>query len=227
MTRLLAALLVLLAAQGAEAAYQMTPYTIGWIFPSAGTYPAGIADNGLALSAYNTAAGLTITLPPNPTILPPGWHICAVNDNGKTANFQVNATNGGHILYPNTSVTSLALAPGNYEIACLMADSSGGNFRVVTISPATATAIGMAGAGNVTGPGSSTDGYVVRWSGTSGKVLATGTPVGNLGQNTIMETDSGGHLDPSTWLYNSSGSGGQPLCVTGTTTFYKGSGGSC
>jgi hypothetical protein len=191
------ALLMLLWAAAAEAAYQMTPFTIGWAFPSAATYAAGIADNGIGLSAYNTSAGLTITLPANSATLPPGWHLCAANDNGKVATIEVNAANGGKILLPAAgAVTSMTLAGGNYETVCLQADSSGGNFRLLWLTPKSAAALGVAS--YVTGPGSSTDGWVATWSGTSGTVLATGHPVANSGANMVLETDSGGKIDVST-----------------------------
>ncbi len=219
------AAVMLLWSAAAHAAYQMTPFTIGWAFPSAATYAAGIADNGIGLSAYNTTAGLTITLPANSTTLPPGWHLCAANDNGKVATVQVNATNGGKILLPVAgAVTSITLASGNYETACLQSDSSGGNFRLLWLTPKSAVALGVAG--YVTGPGTSTDGWVATWSGTSGTVLATGHPVANLGANTVVETDANGHIDASVLNIAASGSGGKIVCAN-AGSLYLGSATSC
>ena len=118
-----------------------------WSFPTgASAYAATIADNGNVISAYNSTAGtLTVTLPTT-TGLPMGWTIGLTNDNGKIANVQVNATAGGHILFPGSgaTVTSEALAAGNYEFMALRYDGTG--FRVTNVTPATATFIGMTGA---------------------------------------------------------------------------------
>lgn len=116
-----------------------------WSFPSASAYAAGVGDNGSAISAYNSPLSyLTVTLPQT-TAINTGWSLAIANDNGKSAAVQVNATNGGHILYPGSgaAVTSLQLAPGNYENALLQFDGS--NFRLVQATPASAAAIGLAG----------------------------------------------------------------------------------
>lgn len=54
-----------------------------------------------------------------------------------------------------------------------------------------------AGSGNVSGPGSSTNGFIPTWSGTGGTSLATGLAVGNSGANKVMQADSGGKVDRS------------------------------
>lgn len=116
-----------------------------WRFPSVSAYSAGLADNGTAISALNSPLGyLTVTLPPANT-LNMGWTLAIANDNGKLASVQVNATNGGKILYPGSgaSVTSLQLASGDYETAVLQFDGS--NFRVLQLTPASAAAIGLRG----------------------------------------------------------------------------------
>ena len=116
-----------------------------WSFPAASTYAAGLADNGTAFSTFNSPTGsLAVTLPPA-TALNAGWTMAVANDNGKLAAVQVNATDGGKILYPGSgaSVTSLQLAPGDYETAELQFDGS--NFRVLHLTPASAAAIGLAG----------------------------------------------------------------------------------
>ncbi|HVC56394.1 MAG TPA: glycosyl hydrolase family 28-related protein [Stellaceae bacterium] len=116
-----------------------------WLFPAVSAYGAGLADNGAAISAFNSPLGyLTVTLPPA-SALNPGWTLAIANDNGKTAAVQVNATDGGKILYPGSraSATSLQLASGDYEMAVLQFDGS--NFRVLHLTPASAAAIGMTG----------------------------------------------------------------------------------
>jgi hypothetical protein len=70
-----------------------------------------------------------------------------VTDNGKTMTVQVNGASGGHILYPagatGSAGNSVTLAPVNYEFAALQFDGS--NFRIVSITPRTASALGMLG----------------------------------------------------------------------------------
>ncbi|HVB18341.1 MAG TPA: glycosyl hydrolase family 28-related protein [Stellaceae bacterium] len=116
-----------------------------WLFPAASAYNAGVADNGTAISAFNSPLGyLTVTLPSIDTINN-GWTLAIANDNNKLAAVQVNATNGGKLLYPGSgaTVTSLQLAAGNFETAVLQFDGS--NFRVMQLTPASAASIGMAG----------------------------------------------------------------------------------
>ena len=116
-----------------------------WLFPAASAYNAGVADNGTAISAFNSPLGyLTVTLPSIDTINN-GWTLAIANDNNKLAAVQVNATNGGKLLYPGSgaTVTSLQLAAGNFETAVLQFD--GANFRVMQLTPASAASIGMAG----------------------------------------------------------------------------------
>ena len=117
-----------------------------WAFPSASAYNASVGDNGAAISAFNSPlAYLTVTLP-SVTTINPGWTLAVANDNGKTAALQVNATNGGHIVYPGSGATtgSVQLAAGNYESALVQFDGS--NFRLLQATPVTAAAIGLTGA---------------------------------------------------------------------------------
>src|SRR6185503_3610936 len=66
-----------------------------WSFPAVSAYSAGLADNGAALSAFNSPLGsMTVTLPPT-TALNTGWTLAIANDNGKLAAVQVNPTDGG------------------------------------------------------------------------------------------------------------------------------------
>jgi hypothetical protein len=118
-----------------------------WSFPAVATYAASQSDIGNALSSYNTPTGsLTVTLPPT-TAIGSGWTMGFATDNGKTMTVQVNGASGGHILYPagatGSAGNSVTLAPVNYEFAALQFDGS--NFRIVSITPRTASALGMLG----------------------------------------------------------------------------------
>ena len=122
-----------------------------WLYPSTPGYAAQLGDNGNVLSSYNTSAGLTVTLP-STTNLPSGWSIGLATDQGKPLSAQVNATAGGHILYPlatAASQTALSLAGNLYEYVTLQYDGSG-NFRVEQVTPATAQQLGLAGIGGIT-----------------------------------------------------------------------------
>src|SRR5260370_19801651 len=74
-------------------------------------------------------------------------------DNGKIMNIQINGTSGGHILYPaganGNAGTSVTLATANYEFLILQFDGS--NFRVVSVTPRSASALGMLGHQIMTG----------------------------------------------------------------------------
>jgi hypothetical protein len=118
-----------------------------WSFPAVSTYAAAQSDNGNALSSYNTPTGsLTVTLP-STTMIGTGWIMGFTTDNGKKLSLQVNGTAGGRILYPagatGTSGTSVTLAAVNYEFLVLQFDGS--NFRVVSVTPRSAAALGMLG----------------------------------------------------------------------------------
>ncbi|HVH77902.1 MAG TPA: hypothetical protein VM782_00805 [Stellaceae bacterium] len=116
-----------------------------WTFPSVSAYTAAVADNGNAVSAYNSPLGyLTVGLPAVGT-LNTGWTIAISNDNNKIAAAQVASGDTARILYPGGVVTSLQLAAGNYEQAVLQFDGS--NFRLMQVTPASAAALGLPGAG--------------------------------------------------------------------------------
>ena len=122
-----------------------------WLYPSTPGYAAALGDNGNVLSSYNTASGLTVTLP-STTNLPSGWSIGLATDQGKPLSVQVNATAGGHILYPLANAaaqTTLSLAGNLYEYVTLQYDGTG-NFRVEQVTPATAQQLGLAGIGGIT-----------------------------------------------------------------------------
>ncbi|HZU89653.1 MAG TPA: glycosyl hydrolase family 28-related protein, partial [Stellaceae bacterium] len=142
-----------------------------WSFPATAAYSATIADNGNVISPFNSPQSyMAVTLPPGGSALPMGWTIGIASDSGKTMSVQVNATNGGHILFPGSgpSTTSFSLAAGDYEFAALRYDGS--NFRITEVTPATASTIGVSG----NAPG------VNRWSFPPGpNYAATSTDNGN------------------------------------------------
>jgi hypothetical protein len=124
-----------------------------WSFPAVGTYAASQSDNGNAISSYNTpTSSLTVTLPSTAAISA-GWMMGFTTDNGKTMTVEVNGASAGRILYPagatGTSNTSVTLAATNYEFLALQFDGS--NFRIVSITPRSAAALGMLGHQIVTG----------------------------------------------------------------------------
>jgi hypothetical protein len=130
------------------------PWPSNWLYPSTSGYAATLGDNGNTLSSFNTAAGLTVTLPPL-TGLPTGWSMGFATDSAKPLSVQVNGGSGGHIVWPGSgsSATSLTLAntsQGAYEYLALQYDGSG-NFRVVDATSASARAIGMIGTGGISG----------------------------------------------------------------------------
>jgi hypothetical protein len=114
-----------------------------WDFPSVSSYAAAAADCGSVISAYNSPiSSLTVTLPSS-TAVPVGWSMGFATDNGKSLTVQVNGISGGNILMPGTrgSQSSLTLYSQNYEFLELEFDGS--NFRVVSVTPASASANGM------------------------------------------------------------------------------------
>ena len=128
--------------------FEPPPWPSNWLFPATSGYSATLADNGNILSSYNSAAGLTVTLPSTST-LPNGWSIGFATDNNKSLSVQVNGLSGGGIVWPGsgasqTSVTIANTSQGAYEFMVLQYDGSG-LFRVVEATPATAQAIGMIG----------------------------------------------------------------------------------
>ena len=124
-----------------------------WSFPAVGTYSASQSDSGNAVSSYNTpTSSLTVALP-STTSIGAGWMMGFATDNGKSTTVQVNGVSGGSILYPagatGTAGTSVTLAATNYEFLALQFDGS--NFRITSITPRSAAALGMLGHQIVTG----------------------------------------------------------------------------
>ncbi|HEX3884742.1 MAG TPA: hypothetical protein VHW66_18965 [Stellaceae bacterium] len=133
--------------------FDAAPWPSNWLYPSAGGYGATVADNGNVLSSYNTGSGLTVTLPETTSLSPnSGWVMGFATDNNQPVTVQVNGTSGGHIIYPGsgsslTSVTMPVTTQGAYEFLVIAYDNSaaGGNFRVLSATPATAAALGILG----------------------------------------------------------------------------------
>ena len=128
------------------------PWPSNWLYPSTSGYAATLGDNGNILSSFNTTAGLNVTLPMTPA-LPTGWSVGFATDSTKPLSVHVNATSGGHIVWPGSGATATTLTLANttqgaYKFLVLQYDGSG-NFRVVDATPATAQAIGMIGASGV------------------------------------------------------------------------------
>ncbi|HEX3885271.1 MAG TPA: glycosyl hydrolase family 28-related protein [Stellaceae bacterium] len=114
-----------------------------WVFPAVSSYAAAAADCGTVMSDYNTPiSSLTVTLPSTNAIAA-GWSMGFVTDNGKVLTVQVNGTSGGQILLPGTrgAESAVTLYGQNYEYLRLAFDGS--DFRVVSVTPATASANGM------------------------------------------------------------------------------------
>ena len=157
------------------------PWPSNWMYPSTPGYAATLGDNGNILSSYNTSSGLTVTLPAT-TTLPTGWSMGFATDNTKPLSIHVNATSGGHIVWPGSggAATTLALAntsQGAYEFLVLQYDGAG-NFRVVEMTPATAQTIGTIGAGGITRWGfPSVSAYVATVADNGGVVSSYNSPL--------------------------------------------------
>jgi Pectate lyase superfamily protein len=116
-----------------------------WSFPSVSAYSAALADNGNVVSSYNSPLSyFTMTLPAT-SGLPMGWTIGLASDSNKTTSLQVTPGDRARILFPGSGATtaSVTLAPNNYEFAGLSFD--GTNFRLTTITPQSASNIGVLG----------------------------------------------------------------------------------
>src|SRR5215468_8493625 len=81
------------------------------------------------------------------TAIGAGWTMGFATDNGKVMSVQVNSVSPGRILYPagatGTADTAITLASINYEYLALQFDGS--NFRITSITPRSAAALGMLG----------------------------------------------------------------------------------
>jgi hypothetical protein len=135
--------------------FEPSPWPSRWLYPSTSGYQATLADNGNTISGFNSGSpSMTVTLP-STTGLPSGWSMGFATDSGHGMTVQVNATAGGHILYPGSGavVTQVAMAQGfpgqiAYEFMVLQYDGSG-NFRIVSATPATAGQLNMLGVSGI------------------------------------------------------------------------------
>ena len=131
----------------AQAIGMAGPGAIGrWLFPAASAYTATLADNGAAVSSFNSPMSfMAVTLPPVGAISP-GWTIGIASDSNKAMSVQVNGGAGEKILIPGTpgaqNALSLSTNTSGYELVVLQFDGS--NFRVVSVTPLSANASGMA-----------------------------------------------------------------------------------
>jgi len=132
--------------------FEPPPWPSNWLLPATSGYQAALADNGNILSSYNTAGGLTVTLPPI-IGLPDGWSMGFATDNNKSLTVQVNMVSGGRIVWPGSGASQASLAMANtsqgaYEFMVLQYDGNG-LFRIVNATQATAQAIGMVGTAGI------------------------------------------------------------------------------
>jgi hypothetical protein len=116
-----------------------------WKFPSSASYVATKADDGIAVSSFNSPQPyFTLTLPPASTIVA-GFTMAIASDNGKATGVQVSGSGADLILIPGTmgAQTSLSLSTNTsgYELAWLQFDGS--NWRVLSMTPLSANAVGM------------------------------------------------------------------------------------
>ena len=124
-----------------------------WSFPAVSTYAASQSDVGNALSSYNTPTSSLVVTLPSTIAISVGWTMGFATDNGKIMTVQVNGASAGRILYPagatGSAGNAVTLAPLNYEFMALQFDGS--NFRIVSITPRSASALGMLGREITTG----------------------------------------------------------------------------
>lgn len=137
------------------------------------------------VSGFGTGVATALGLTANGSgaiVLTSGAALVTPNLGTPSALNLANATNLQASAIPATTVT-----PGSYTNT---------NLTVGTDGRITAAANGSA-SGGVSGPGSSTNGFVPTWNGTAGNTLSAGLPVGLTGISTIVETTSGGLLTAS------------------------------
>src|SRR5260370_41479815 len=88
------------------------PWPPQGLFPASSGYAANLSDNGNVLSSYNSAAGLTVTLP-STNGLPDGWSIGFATDNDKSLTVQLHNTTGGHTVWPGSAGAHTTLTMAN------------------------------------------------------------------------------------------------------------------
>ncbi len=119
-----------------------TAFPARYGFPGGPGYQTTQGDNGTAITSGATSGGLTVTLP-SITNIATGWTVRFDRDASKDMTLNTNGTNGGSIAFPGGTTSSVLLAPFNREFILLQYD--GAVFRVLDISPATSTLIGVSG----------------------------------------------------------------------------------
>jgi hypothetical protein len=96
---------------------------------------------------------------------------------------------GSPITGAGTFVASLNNQPQGNVLAAPASSTGAPTFRALVASDLPA--------GTVAGPGTSTNGYIPQWVGTTGFVLGAGLPVGATGINTVVETNGSGIIAAS------------------------------
>lgn len=151
-----------------------------------------VANTSPALTSPTITSGLTVdqialTGTLNGGALQPSTPlgIAYGGTSGNTATAALNGLGVGPSSSPTFTSEILSGLAGSGN-RCVYADPTG-KLNVINSTCGT-------GSGSVSGPGSSTNGFVPLWSGTSGTTLGTGLAVGTSGANTILETDGFGNL---------------------------------
>ncbi len=142
-------------------------------------------------AADTITAGSGTTISGNSTfVLQPGRDLWLIYDLANTR-WRIKVNTGDSLLFTGTPATATQLWGGS---------AIPGDAATVTIG----TCLTLSGGnlydscgGTLTGPGSSTNGNVATWSGTTGLVLGAGIPYGTTGNNTLVETSSGGLIAAS------------------------------
>lgn len=140
-----------------------------------------LSDCGASTGVTRLIAGSGISLSPS----------------GGTGVVTVTATGGGSGITQLTGDITAGPGSGSQAATLATVNSTTGTFANPTITINGKGLITHASAGTgVTGPGSSTSGYLPQWSGTGGNLLGSGLPVGLTGNNTVVETSGSGTIAP-------------------------------
>jgi len=164
--------------------------------PAAGA--TGLA-NGTQINIANVDAsaidtlsvGSGTTIDGNSTlVIQPGRDIWLIYDLA-SAEWRGAGNSRTAVLFAGTSPTASQLWGGSAT------PGSGAAVAVGSCLTLSAGVLNNSCGGTLTGPGSSTGGYIPQWSGTNGLTLGAGLPVGTTGSNAIVETNSSGQIAPS------------------------------
>ncbi|MBF6560533.1 MAG: hypothetical protein IVW56_09600 [Candidatus Binataceae bacterium] len=183
-----------LLALGLAALFAVRAPAQTYIAPAVASYQTSAADNGEQISSAKgtgtavggSVASLAVVLP-NPGTVGPNWVISLVTD-GQNA-LVLQTTVGSILVAGQAPASSLTMPP---DFAGLVVRSNG---EAGTFSATSGSASYAVGSSSVSGPGSSTSGYLPQWNNTLGTLLGAGLPVAGTGVNTVVETDSGGHIN--------------------------------